>query len=185
MWAETLPPGPLFSVSAPGSLEKQPQRVPVSSLYNCQGPGFSHRVLGPHSELSELSLDSPWRCPQYQAQVLSVPGSAFISLHFGLLVALGPRVSDEPTQTCKLETFSRCFVVSWGEGLQLLYSNQKLKVMSIHVILNHTPFEVKNLQSPASGASEETRESVDPGPVWARHWPPGLGAWRRPGVAAF
>lgn len=69
-------------------------------------------------------------------------------------------------------------------GFRLLYSNQKLNVMSIQVVLNHTPFKVKNQQSPPVGPLRGL-ESVVPGPVWAQHWLPGPGAWRRPGVAAF
>lgn len=91
-------------------------------------------------------------------------------------------------------------------GFRRLYPNQKPKVMCIPVVLNHTPFKVKNQQSPASGASEGTRESVVPvpcgpalaarsgglegtrcgsfltwsqGPVQASHWPPCVPSGRR------
>lgn len=41
-------------------------------------------------------------------------------------------------------------------GLRCLDSKQKLKVMSIQVVSNHTPFKGKNQQSPASGAFKGT-----------------------------
>lgn len=75
---------------------------PTLNLYSCQSCGSLPGSGPTYKIMSELCLNSPSQCPQYQPCVLSVSQSTFISLEFWVLIALGPRVSAEPTGTCKL-----------------------------------------------------------------------------------